>query len=74
MWQLLAPLIISTLRIEEADIREEKDRYFLLNFDEMMNIREDLVFDKHSCSLVNLGDVSNILENFERQCVTVTII
>ena len=36
-----------------------------------MKIREDLVFDKHSCSLVgftNLGDVSNVLESCERQC------
>ena len=56
--------------IEEADIKEEKDRYVVLSFDEM-KIREDLVFDKHSCSLVgftNLGDVSNVLESCERQC------
>ena len=56
--------------IEEANIKEEKDRYIVLTFDEMQ-IREDLVFDKHSCWLVgftNLGDVSNILDNFERQC------
>ena len=52
--------------IEEDDIKEEKYRYVVLSFDEM-KIREDLVFDKHSCSLVgftNLGDVSNVLESF----------
>ena len=52
--------------IEEADIKEEKYRYDVVSFDEM-KIREDLVFDKHSYSLVgftNLGDVSNVLESF----------
>ena len=42
----------------------------VLAFDEM-KIREDLIFDEHSCSLlgfVNLGDVTNALDNFERQC------
>lgn len=42
----------------------------VLAFDEM-KIREDLVFDKHSCSLlgfVNLGDVTNALDEFEGQC------
>ena len=63
---------VNTQLIEEADIKEEKDRYTVLSFDEM-NIREDVVFDKHSCSLVgfaNLCDVSNIhvLDSFERQC------
>ena len=44
--------------IEEANVREEKDKYVALVFDEM-KVREDLVFDKHSCRLVrflNLGD------------------
>ena len=56
--------------IEEADIKEEKDKYVVLSFDEM-KIREDLVFDKHSCSLlgfIDIGDVSNTLYSFERQC------
>ena len=56
--------------IEEADLTEEKNEYVVLAFDEM-KIREDLVFDKHSCSLlgfVNLGEVTNALVNFERQC------
>ena len=56
--------------IEEANIKEEKDEYVVLSFDDM-KIREDLVFDKHSCSLIrfiDLGDVSNTLDNFERQC------
>ena len=37
--------------IEEANVREEKDKYVALVFDEM-KVREDLVFDKHSCRLV----------------------
>ena len=56
--------------IEEANIKDEKDKYVTLILDEM-KIREDLVFDKHSCSLLgftDLGDVSNTLDNFERQC------
>ena len=54
----------------EADVKEEKDKYMVLVFDEM-KIREDLVFDKHSCGLVgfvNLGEINNILTEFERQC------
>lgn len=61
---------VNTQLIEEASIKEEKDKYVVLSFDEM-KIREDLVLDKHSCSLLgftNLGDVSNTLDNFERQC------
>ena len=55
---------------DEADIKEEKNKYVVLALDEM-KIREDLVFDKHSCSLlgfVNLGDVTNALDDFERRC------
>ena len=47
--------------IKEAKIREEKDEYVTLVFDEM-KVREDLVFDKHSCRLVgfvNLGEINN---------------
>lgn len=51
----------------EADLAEEKNKYVVLAFDEM-KIREDLVFDKHSCSLVNLDEVTNALVNSERQC------
>ena len=56
--------------LEEADLTEEKNKYVVLAFDEM-KIREDLVFDKYSCSLigfVNLGDVTNALDDFEHQC------
>lgn len=56
--------------IDEADVKKGKDKYLVLAFDEM-KIREDLVFDKHSGSLlcfVSLGDVTNVLDDFERQC------
>ena len=56
--------------IKEANIREEKDEYITLVFDEM-KVREDLVFDKHSCRLVgfvNLGEINNTLNTFEQQC------
>ena len=56
--------------IKEANVREEKDKYVVLVLDEM-KIREDLVFDKHSCRLigfVNLGDVNDSLDKFEQQC------
>lgn len=56
--------------LKEVDQAEEKNNYVVLAFDEM-KIREDLVFDKHSCSLlsfVNLGDVTNALDEFEGRC------
>ena len=56
--------------IHEACIKEEKDKYVVLVFDEM-KIREDLVFDKHSCELVgfvDIGEINNILAEVERQC------
>lgn len=56
--------------IKEAKIREEKDEYVTLVFDEM-KVREDLVFDKHSCRLVgfvNLGEINNTLNTFEQRC------
>ena len=62
--------VVSEQLIMEADVKEEKDKYVVLVFDEM-KIREDLVFDKHSCELlgfVNLGEINNILTEFERQC------
>lgn len=37
-----------------------------------MKVREDLVFNKHSCELVgfvNLGEINNVLGEFERQCM-----
>ena len=62
--------VVNEQLIMEADVKEEKDKYVVLVFDER-KIREDLVFDKHSCELVgfvNLGEVNNILTEFERQC------
>ena len=56
--------------IEEANVREEKDKYVALVFDEM-KVREDLVFDKHSCRLVgfvNLEEVNDTLNKCEKQC------
>ena len=56
--------------IKEANVNEEKDKYVVLVFDEM-KVREDLVFDKHSCRLigfVNLGEINETLDKFERQC------
>lgn len=61
---------VNELLIEEADVKEEKDKFVVLIFDEM-KIREDLVFNKHSCELigfVNLGEINNLLTKFERQC------
>lgn len=55
--------------MKEANIQEE-DKYTVLVFDEM-KVREDLVFNKHSCELVgfiDLGEINNVLTNFERQC------
>ena len=52
--------------VKEANIKEEKDEYVALVFDEMI-IREDLVFDKHSCRLVgfvNLGEINDVLNKF----------
>lgn len=62
--------VVNEQLIMEADVKEEKDKYVVLVFDEM-KIREDLVFDKHLCELVgfvNLGEINNILTEFERQC------
>ena len=54
---------------QEANIKEEKDTYVVLSFDEM-KIRENLVFDKNNFSLVgfvDIGDISNSLRQFEQQ-------
>ncbi len=56
--------------IKEANVNEEKDKYMVLVLDEM-KVREDLVFDKHSCRLigfVNLGEINQTLDKFKRQC------
>ena len=62
-------LISSSLQKQTSKMRRINN-YVTLIFDEM-KIREDLVFDKHSCSLLgftDLGDVSNTLDNYEQQC------
>lgn len=56
--------------VSEADIHEDKDRYVVLMWDEM-KIKEDLVFDKHTCELIgfaNAGEINNHLDSFKRQC------
>ena len=46
--------VVNQQLIMEADVKEEKDKYVVLFFDQM-KIREDLVFDKHFCELVGLS-------------------
>jgi len=49
---------------KEANVSEEKDKIVVLIWDEM-KIREDLVFNKHTCDLVgflNIGDVNAQLD------------
>ena len=46
--------VVNEQLIMEADVKEEKDKYVVLFFDQM-KIREDLVFDKHFCELVGLS-------------------
>ena len=53
--------------IKEANVKE-KDECVALVGDEI-KVREDLVFDKHSCRLVgfvNLGEINNTLNKFEQ--------
>lgn len=55
--------------VKEANIVSEKDRVVVLAWDEM-KIKEDLVFDKHSCNLVgftNVGEINDILDQVEQQ-------
>ena len=56
--------------IKEANICADKDRYVVLIWDEM-KIKDDLVFDKHTCELigfVNCGDINSHLDDLEHQC------
>lgn len=53
---------------KEANITEEKDRYIVLIWDEM-KIKNDLIFNKHTCELVgfaNIGDVNSQLDKIEQ--------
>lgn len=61
---------VDTQLVKEANISEEKDRYVVLCWDEV-KIKENLVFDKHTCELVgftNLGDINNHLDRVQEQC------
>ena len=54
--------------IDTIDFTKEANRYVALLLDEV-HIKEDLVYDKHSGSLIgfaNMGDINNHLMNFER--------
>ena len=63
------PDVDELLLKEIGDLGEERRKYVVLCFDEM-KIKENLVFDKHSFSLVgfyNMGDVSNAISEVESQ-------
>ena len=54
--------------IDAIDLSKEGNRYVALLLDEV-HIKEDLVYDKHSGSLIgfaNMGDINNHLMNFEK--------
>jgi len=54
--------------IDAIDFSKEGNRYVALLLDEV-HIKEDLVYDKHSGSLIgfaNMGDINNHLINFEK--------
>ena len=56
--------------VKEASISEEKDRYCVLCWDEV-KIKENLVFDKHTCELIgftDLGSINNHLDRVQEQC------
>ena len=56
--------------MNEVNVKEEKDKYVILLFDEM-KVKEDLAFDKHTCKLigfVDLGEINNILDRLEHHC------
>ena len=59
--------------VKEANISEEKDRFVILIWDEM-KIKENLVFNKHTCELVgftDVGDINKELNEVEQQCQSV---
>ena len=56
--------------VKEANIVEDKDRFVVLVWDEM-KIKEDLVFNKHTCKLIgftNIGDINAQLDKLEKEC------
>ena len=61
---------VDTQLVKEANITEEKDRFLVLIWDEM-KVKDDLIFDKHTCELVgftNVGKVNNHLDKVEQLC------
>ena len=60
--------------MKDANIKEEKDRFEALIWDEM-KAKEGLVFDKHTCNLVgftNIGQINDELNEVERECEEVS--
>ena len=56
--------------MKEANVKEEKDRFMALVWDEM-KVKEGLVFDKHTCNLVgftNIGQINDELDKVQREC------
>ena len=56
--------------MKETNICADKDRYVVHIWDEM-KIKDDLVFDKHTCELIgfiNCGDINSHLDDLEQQC------
>ena len=58
--------------VSEADIHEDKDRYVVLMWDEM-KIKEDLVFDKHTCELIGFAKAGEIITTLTVLSDSVTI-
>ena len=60
--------------IKEANVHADIDRFIVLCWDEI-KIKENLIFDKHSCELVgftNIGEVNNHLEKLKEECASKT--
>ena len=56
--------------IREADVRDKKDRFVVFCWDEM-EVKESLVFNKHTCELIgftDIGDVNNELAKLKQEC------
>ena len=59
--------------VSEANVKEQKDKYVILLYYDEMKVKEDLVFDKHTCELigfVDLGEINNILDRLKHHCGT----
>ena len=80
---LLTPLDIDLLKEAKIDTVDDFQKHVCLIFDEV-RIKEDLVYDKHSCRIigfVNLGNFSDELLELERsennemkQCVATNML